>query len=261
VGSRRGCRTAVGEGRERGAVDDRELVGHGQRRSGDLRQAPQLGVALGHLRRERHRRSGSELSRGSRGPRRSGGGVQSHGNARKIRVARGMGGEHTWCGLHPQHEQELLEHEVELVHARAHLTCRRATHAFMQVRIRSGSRRKRYEAQGAWLASEYMSCPSAACARAHRTPRGGRARRQERRVAGYHFLFYSCGSHLKLPMPAGCTCGRRETLTNSSFFSDAHSGYLSRARPSLSAVRTTIAAPARVGRVQHFCSGIKTRTW
>jgi hypothetical protein len=197
VGSRRGCRTAVGEGRERGAVDDRELVGHGQRRSGDLRQAPQLGVALGHLRRERHRRSGSELSRGSRGPRRSGGGVQSHGNARKIRVARGMGGEHTWCGLHPQHEQELLEHEVELVHARAHLTCRRATHAFMQVRIRSGSRRKRYEAQGAWLASEYMSCPSAACARAHRTPRGGRARRQERRVAGYHFLFYSCGSHLK----------------------------------------------------------------
>jgi hypothetical protein len=138
------------------------------------------------------------LSRGSRGPRRSGGGVQSHGNARKIRVARGMGGEHTWCGLHPQHEQELLEHEVELVHARAHLTCRRATHAFMQVRIRSGSRRKRYEAQGAWLASEYMSCPSAACARAHRTPRGGRARRQERRVAGYHFLFYSCGSHLKI---------------------------------------------------------------
>jgi hypothetical protein len=146
--------TPVGAGRQRGAVDDRELVGHYQRRPGDLRRAPQLGVALGHLRCERHRRLGSVLSRGSRGPRRSGGGVQSHGNARKVRVARGMGGEHTWCGLNPQHEQELLEHEVELVHARAHLTCRRATHAFMQVRIRSRSRRKRYEAQGAWLASE-----------------------------------------------------------------------------------------------------------
>jgi hypothetical protein len=92
AGSRRGCRLQSEKAARAGAVDDRELVGRGLRHSGDLLRTPQLGVALGHLRCERHRGLGSVLSRGSRGPRRSGREVQQHGNARKIRVARGTGG-------------------------------------------------------------------------------------------------------------------------------------------------------------------------
>ena len=60
---------------------------------------------------------------------------------------------------------------------------------------------------------------------------------------------------------AGCTCGRREMLTNSSFFLRRARVYLLRARPSLSAARTAIRAPTHVVRVHHFWSGIKTRTW